>query len=128
MEIINYFPKIKEYINCTPAQQIEKVIEEIKEVLQNCFDIFTKRHKIHRELECILKLKEIKNEEFEGNGITVVDNIKDNRIQLFFDTKPKKEIITYLKGKNWKWTPSKSCWQNWRNKERLSEIKKYFNL
>lgn len=33
MEIINYFPKIKEYTSATPAQQKEKVIEEIKEVM-----------------------------------------------------------------------------------------------
>ena len=32
MEIINYFPKIKEYISATPAQQKEKILEEIKEV------------------------------------------------------------------------------------------------
>ena len=32
MEIINYFPKIKEYISATPAQQKEKILEETKEV------------------------------------------------------------------------------------------------
>ena len=50
MEIINFFPKIKEYINCTPAQQKEKVIEEIKEVRAELEVRFRDKKKVVEEL------------------------------------------------------------------------------
>ena len=99
--------------------------EEIKELLKGATDMFTVKHKIHRELES-LKIKQTsKSKEEEVNGLKIVDNIQENRIQLYFDGKPEKEVITYLKSKCWKWAPSKSCWQNWRNPQRLREIKEY---
>ena len=100
-------------------------IEEVKKALENAKDIFTSRHKIHRELESLKIKQTAESKEEEVNGVKIVDNIQENRIQLFFDGKPEKEVITYLKSKCWKWTPSKSCWQNWRNPQRLREIKEY---
>lgn len=99
--------------------------EEIKELLKGATDMFTAKHKIHRELEAIKIKQTAESNEEEVNGIRIVDNIQENRIQLFFEGKPEKDTITYLKSKCWKWTPSKSCWQNWRNPQRMREIKEY---
>ena len=100
-------------------------IEEVKKALESATDIFTSRHKIHRELESLKIKQTAESKEEEVNGVKIVDNIQENRIQLFFDGKPEKEVITYLKSKCWKWAPSKGCWQNWRNPQRLREIKEY---
>ena len=102
-------------------------IEEVEKALENATDIFTSRHKIHRELEALKIKQTAESKEEEVNGVKIVDNIQENRIQLYFDGKPDKDTITYLKSKCWKWTPSKSCWQNWRNAQRLIETKEYLN-
>lgn len=100
-------------------------IDEVKAAINGATDLFTSRHSIHKELkELELKSKEQTMKE-EINGVEVIDNIEDCRIQLFFDGKPDQEIIDYLKKNSWKWTPSKGCWQNYREKTRLEKIKEY---
>ena len=100
-------------------------IEEVENALKNAKDIFTSRHKIHREIEALKQSKTEESTEKDINGVRIVDNIQDNRLQLFFDGKPEKETIEYLKSKCWKWTPSNGCWQNWRSEQRLIEIVEY---
>jgi hypothetical protein len=98
-------------------------MEEVQEALKDISNIFTSRHKIHRELQEMIEQKTAVNITETINNVEIVDNIQDNRIQLFFNSKPDSEMITYLKSKAWKWTPSKQCWQNYRSNSRLTEIK-----
>ncbi|MCK5158518.1 MAG: hypothetical protein KAR08_05150 [Candidatus Heimdallarchaeota archaeon] len=48
------------------------------------------------------------------NGVKVVDNTEDNRIQLFFDGKPDDDMRKKLKGSGWRWAPSVGAWQRIR--------------
>lgn len=50
MEIINYFPKIKEYTSATPAQQKEKILEEVKEVRAEYDEKFINLGKLIEEM------------------------------------------------------------------------------
>lgn len=50
MEIINYFPKIKEYISATPAQQKDKILEEIKEVRAELKEKMRDKKKVIEEM------------------------------------------------------------------------------
>jgi len=49
------------------------------------------------------------------NGVRVVDNVEDNRLQLFFDGKPEDEIRKKLKSNGFRWSPTNGCWQAYRN-------------
>ena len=49
--------------------------------------------------------------EQEINGVRVVKNTNENRLQLFFDGKPNAEMITKLKGAAFRWSPRNKAWQ-----------------
>ncbi len=52
--------------------------------------------------------------ETEFDGGRIVDNAEDNRIQLFFDSKPDLVMIARLKDRGFKWAPSVGAWQRQR--------------
>ena len=45
------------------------------------------------------------------NGVRLVENREDNRMQLFFDGKPPAEIRQQLKAYGYRWAPSVGAWQ-----------------
>jgi len=52
-----------------------------------------------------------KSEEVTFDGGYVVKNSTDDRIQIFYNTKPSPEIISQLKSKGFHWSPSNKAWQ-----------------
>ena len=63
------------------------------------------------------RIKEIENrkattpKDLTINGVRCVENTEAMRLQLFFDGKPEREIITLLKSHGFKWAPSQMAWQ-----------------
>ncbi len=53
--------------------------------------------------------------EREVDGVRVVENVEENRVQLFFDGKPAAEIRTALKSQGFRWARSNGCWQRHLN-------------
>ena len=53
--------------------------------------------------------------EFVFAGGKIVDNIPENRLQIFFDAKPEAEIRKKLKANGFRWAPSNAAWQSYRN-------------
>lgn len=53
--------------------------------------------------------------EVEINGVKVVENYEDNRLQLFFPGKPSEDIRSQLKRAAFRWSPSNNCWQSFLN-------------
>jgi Domain of unknown function (DUF3560) len=47
--------------------------------------------------------------------IRIVDNVEDNRLQLFFPDKPNEEIRTQLRKNAFRWSPSVGAWQRHRS-------------
>jgi hypothetical protein len=45
------------------------------------------------------------------NGVRVVEDGLDDRLRLFFDGKPAPEVISALKSRGFRWSPSNSAWQ-----------------
>jgi len=70
---------------------------------------------------CKLRIAELEkrsNEETtekEINGVKVVDNVEENRLQLFFDGKPEYEIRQKLKRSGFRWSRYNGCWQRHRS-------------
>ncbi len=51
----------------------------------------------------------------EGEGFRIVQNVEDNRVQIFFDGKPAPEIRKHLKAQGFRWAPSVGAWQRQLN-------------
>lgn len=45
------------------------------------------------------------------NGVEMIINQEDDRVQLKFPGRPNQEVLTALKRRGWRWTPSKQLWQ-----------------
>jgi hypothetical protein len=45
------------------------------------------------------------------DGVEVVNNHDEERLQLVFDKKPNDELRNELKAEGWRWSPSSSAWQ-----------------
>lgn len=48
------------------------------------------------------------------NGVTITDNVEDNRLQISFPGKPSDECRAELKSHGFRWTPSAGVWQAFR--------------
>lgn len=53
--------------------------------------------------------------EYPFPGGRIVENIPENRLQIFFEEKPVKEIREKLKHQGFRWTPSNGSWQCFRH-------------
>lgn len=49
--------------------------------------------------------------EAEIDGVRIVENADENRVQLFFPGKPSDDARTLLKSRGFRWSPSNGCWQ-----------------
>ena len=49
------------------------------------------------------------------NGVKIVENIEENRCQIFFDGKPADAIRAALKSRGFRWSPHNGCWQRQRS-------------
>lgn len=47
----------------------------------------------------------------EVNGVEIISNAEENRLQLKFDGKPPEKVREYLKSRGFRWAPSKGAWQ-----------------
>ncbi len=68
-----------------------------------------------KRLAQLVKLEGDKTTEKEVNGVKIVDNVEDNRLQLFFDGKPSDAVRKDLKSKGFRWSPRNGCWQTHRS-------------
>lgn len=58
--------------------------------------------------------QETREEELAG-GVTLVDNVEANRVQLLFPGKPDEETRRALKGAGFRWSPTEGAWQTHRS-------------
>ena len=62
------------------------------------------------------------------NGGRIVDNVAANRIQILFDAKPDAGIRTELKRAGFRWAPSHSAWQAFRNSRTIARAREILGI
>lgn len=80
-----------------------------------------------QRLEKALSLKTAESKEFEINGVRIVENTEENRLQLFFSRKPENDVRSKLKHNGFRWSPSNGCWQSYLNRYQLDRAKSIIN-
>lgn len=70
-----------------------------------------------KELERRLEAEGQENEEYTLNGVTVEKDIAENRVRLYFPSKPDEETRNKLKSNGFRWSPNNSCWQAYMSAE-----------
>lgn len=68
-----------------------------------------------QRLEHLQKQETQETTEKDINGIRIVDNVEDNRLQIFFPDKPSEEIRGKLKSWGFRWSPMVGAWQRHRS-------------
>ena len=66
--------------------------------------------------------------EYPFDGGKIVDNVPENRLQIFFDDKPEADIREKLKRSGFRWAPSNAAWQSYRNSYTLEWAKREFHV
>jgi len=67
------------------------------------------------ELQKRIQARELEPVEKTMNGIRVVENVAENRLQLFFPGIPSKPARVILKRYGFRWSPNSHCWQSYLN-------------
>lgn len=78
----------------------------------------TKTPEIRRLKDRIQGLENLNAETKEtdlGHGVTMIDNVEDNRLQLDFPGKPSAEVRQALKRNGFKWSRAAGVWQRFRS-------------
>lgn len=70
---------------------------------------------VKKRIEHLEKVSTQETTEVEVNGVRIVDNVEENRLQLFFDDKPPEEVRTKLKQSGFRWSRYNGCWQRHRS-------------
>lgn len=113
----NAFPHLKGAFTTQAKNGNYAICEKVLEVLA---EEQTKGLKVAQNIKILTAILEewkAKNEtpkestEHEINGVKIVENTEENRLQLLFDGKPAPEIITLLKKHAFKWSPRFQAWQ-----------------
>lgn len=66
--------------------------------------------RIRQRIEHLQKIESMDSSEKTINGVRMVINQEDNRVQLFFPGKPSEEVRKKLKSNGFRWAPSVGAW------------------
>lgn len=80
--------------------------------------------RVKEQLERARKMKMTKNKEYTINGVSLVENYSENRLQLFFPSIPDADIRNQLKKNGFKWSRCNECWQSYLNHRNIDSAKK----
>ena len=90
----------------------EKAIEKTgKPCITEKNSVFELEMEAEKNRELSVDKETADNKEYKINGVNIVENVQEDRIQLFFDGKPESAMIQNLKRNAFKWSPSRGCWQ-----------------
>ena len=75
--------------------------------------------RIRQRIEALRAVaNDVTNTEKHGD-IEIVDNVEENRVQIFFPNKPDREVRRQLKSYGFRWSPTAGAWQRHRSDSAL---------
>lgn len=124
------YQKVETYAKHGNVEIVSAAIEEIRKFNKTMSVVITERHKFFKLLEMAENVKSAKesnaereNSEIAIQGGKVVQNWKENRLQIIFDEKPDYNTIQELKKWGFKWAPSAMAWQRFNNNNSIFALK-----
>lgn len=81
--------------------------------------------RLEDRLKGLERRKEQGQQEITINGVRVVQNSDDMRLEIYFDGKPDAETRSMLKSNAFKWAPSKGAWQRQLTNNALYVFKQF---
>ena len=66
--------------------------------------------RIRGRIEDLEKARQFQDAEHQGVGYTCREDIAENRVMFFFDSKPEKDVRSLLKSVSFKWAPNRGAW------------------
>lgn len=82
---------------------------------------------VKKRIDELTRKSEQQTTEREINGVNIINNVEDNRLQAFFPGKPSEEVRSKLKHSGFRWSPSNGCWQSYRNQHSWNALKEICN-
>jgi len=76
-----------------------------------------------KELEKRATAQSKENE--RADGVRIVENVQENRLQVFFPGKPEASIREKLKANGFRWAPSNGCWQAYLNNNSKYKLERF---
>lgn len=67
--------------------------------------------RLKERLERLEVAREAESVEYEVGGVTIVENVEENRLQMFFPGKPSAEVRSRLKSRGFRWSRANEAWQ-----------------
>jgi len=74
---------------------------------------------LEKRIEATKRFKSNENKEIVKDDCKIIVNYEINRVQIFHNTKPDREVISNLKKSGFRWTPSIKAWQAYINNNSL---------
>lgn len=71
--------------------------------------------RLKKRVEMLEQLEQDETQEIVIGDVRIVDNVEENRVQIFFPDKPAEEIRSKLRSLGFVWAPSVKAWQRKRN-------------
>ena len=71
--------------------------------------------RIRQRIEELKATAEDQTSSEQHGEILIVDNVEENRVQIFFPDKPDQQMRARLKGYGFRWSPTAGAWQRYRS-------------
>ncbi|MDE0373970.1 MAG: conjugal transfer protein TraC, partial [Rhodospirillales bacterium] len=75
--------------------------------------------RIRQRIEALRASADDRTSEEVHGGIRIVDNVEENRVQVFFPGVPSPEVRSKLKQNGFRWSPTAGAWQRHRSEAAL---------
>lgn len=80
--------------------------------------------RLKARVEQLEKSRAQETTETRHGDVRIVDSVEDNRLQIHFPDKPSAAIISELKSRGFKWSPTSGAWQRFRSNQATYEAER----
>ena len=109
----------------TPAYSFEKAPFAAYQMQNNLANIKRMEKRLADLEEKAKAAEDIGEKTQKLNGLEIVKNFTDDRLQLLFDGKPPEEVRTVLKSHGFRWSPRAGAWQRKLTKNAIAAMEYY---